>query len=149
MKYCYMFYLYHSVVSILCTYYLLLFQAYLREGVALKHLGQYGEALAAFAAGLAQEPSNVVLLAELSQAAIACPLRGMDSFVLHSWLLSPIKNYFEVCRNSHEHKHEHEHLQLIMVSSFKHLIRAETGTQVLDYEAGRSITRVVTFEDEA
>ncbi|XP_071094218.1 tetratricopeptide repeat protein 28-like [Haliotis cracherodii] len=50
-------------------------KAYLREGVALKYLGQYGEALASFAAGLAQEPSNIVLLAELSQAAITCPLK--------------------------------------------------------------------------
>jgi hypothetical protein len=51
-------------------------QAYLREGVALQQLGHHGDALAAFAAGLAQEPSNSHLLVGLTDTAIKSPLRG-------------------------------------------------------------------------
>ncbi|KAK7499051.1 hypothetical protein BaRGS_00009598, partial [Batillaria attramentaria] len=49
--------------------------AYLREGVALQQLGQHGDALAAFAAGLAQEPANAHLLSGLTDAALKSPLK--------------------------------------------------------------------------
>ncbi|XP_025088925.1 tetratricopeptide repeat protein 28-like isoform X2 [Pomacea canaliculata] len=50
-------------------------EAYLREGVALQHLGQHGDALAAFAAGLVQEPANAHLLAGLKDTALKSPLK--------------------------------------------------------------------------
>ncbi|KAL8575874.1 hypothetical protein ACOMHN_014879 [Nucella lapillus] len=50
-------------------------KAYLREGVALQELGQHGDALAAFAAGLAQEPANGHLLAGLTDTALKSPLK--------------------------------------------------------------------------
>lgn len=50
-------------------------KAYLREGVALQQLGQHGDALAAFAAGLAQEPANAHLLSGLTEAALKSPLK--------------------------------------------------------------------------
>ncbi|ESO82395.1 hypothetical protein LOTGIDRAFT_134708, partial [Lottia gigantea] len=50
-------------------------QAYLREGIALQQLEQHGESLAAFASGLAQEPTNVTLLSGLAEAALKSPLR--------------------------------------------------------------------------
>ncbi|XP_050408833.1 tetratricopeptide repeat protein 28 [Patella vulgata] len=50
-------------------------KAYLREGVALQQLEQHGEALAAFASGLAQEPTNAHLLAGLADTALKSPLR--------------------------------------------------------------------------
>ena len=51
-------------------------QAYLREGVALQQLGHHGDALAAFAAGLAQEPANGHLLSGLTDTALRSPLKG-------------------------------------------------------------------------
>lgn len=53
-----------------------LFQAYLREGVALQQLGQHGDALAAFAVGLAQDSSNTSLLSGLVDSALKSPLKG-------------------------------------------------------------------------
>ncbi|KAH8274342.1 hypothetical protein KR044_003232, partial [Drosophila immigrans] len=50
-------------------------KAYFRQGVALQCLGRYGEALASFAAGLAQEPSHKQLLAGLVEASLKSPLR--------------------------------------------------------------------------
>ncbi|XP_076452751.1 uncharacterized protein LOC143288287 isoform X2 [Babylonia areolata] len=50
-------------------------KAYLREGVALQELGHHGDALAAFAAGLAQEPANGHLLAGLTDTALKSPLK--------------------------------------------------------------------------
>ncbi|XP_059614849.1 tetratricopeptide repeat protein 28 [Phlebotomus argentipes] len=51
-------------------------KAYFRQGVALQCLGRYGEALAAFSSGLAQDPSNKQLLAGLVEASIKSPLRN-------------------------------------------------------------------------
>ncbi|KAH8394400.1 hypothetical protein KR222_002313, partial [Zaprionus bogoriensis] len=51
-------------------------KAYFRQGVALQCLGRYGEALASFAAGLAQEPGNKQLLAGLVEASLKSPLRA-------------------------------------------------------------------------
>ncbi|EDW00196.1 GH12733 [Drosophila grimshawi] len=51
-------------------------KAYFRQGVALQCLGRYGEALASFAAGLAQEPSHKQLLAGLVEASLKSPLRA-------------------------------------------------------------------------
>ena len=52
-------------------------QAYLREGVALQNLGQHGEALAAFGAGLAQDANNTNLITGLIDAALKSPLKGI------------------------------------------------------------------------
>lgn len=54
-------------------------QAYLREGVALQNLGQHGEALAAFGAGLAQDANNTNLIMGLIDAALKSPLKGIDT----------------------------------------------------------------------
>lgn len=51
-------------------------QAYLREGVALQNLGQHGEALVAFASGLAQDPKNGHLLTGLIDTVVKSPLKG-------------------------------------------------------------------------
>lgn len=56
-----------------------LFQAYLREGVALQNLGQHGEALAAFGAGLAQDANNTNLITGLIDAALKSPLKGIPN----------------------------------------------------------------------
>ncbi|XP_061166629.1 tetratricopeptide repeat protein 28-like [Saccostrea echinata] len=50
-------------------------KAYLREGVALQNLGQHGEALAAFGAGLAQDSNNSNLITGLIDAALKSPLK--------------------------------------------------------------------------
>ncbi|KAH8360311.1 hypothetical protein KR200_001481 [Drosophila serrata] len=50
-------------------------KAYFRQGVALQCLGRYGEALAAFASGLAQEPTNKQLMGGLVEASLKSPLR--------------------------------------------------------------------------
>ncbi|XP_055633248.1 tetratricopeptide repeat protein 28 isoform X2 [Toxorhynchites rutilus septentrionalis] len=50
-------------------------KAYFRQGVALQCLGRYGEALAAFSSGLAQDPNSKQLLAGLVEASIKSPLR--------------------------------------------------------------------------
>lgn len=55
-------------------------QAYLREGVALQNLGQHGEALAAFGAGLAQDANNTNLITGLIDAALKSPLKGRHNF---------------------------------------------------------------------
>ena len=56
-----------------------LFQAYYRQGVALQCLGRHAEALAAFAAALAQDPKSSQLLAALTEAAMKSPLKGWYS----------------------------------------------------------------------
>ena len=66
-----------SLTNVSTTLVLLLcLQAYLREGVALQQLGHHGDALAAFAAGLAQEPANGHLLSGLTDTALRSPLKG-------------------------------------------------------------------------
>ncbi|XP_055842116.1 tetratricopeptide repeat protein 28 isoform X1 [Episyrphus balteatus] len=50
-------------------------KAYFRQGVALQCLGRYGEALASFSAGLAQDAQNKQLLAGLFEASIKSPLK--------------------------------------------------------------------------
>ncbi|KAL1398385.1 hypothetical protein pipiens_009012 [Culex pipiens pipiens] len=50
-------------------------KAYFRQGVALQCLGRYGEALASFSSGLAQDPNSKQLLAGLVEASIKSPLR--------------------------------------------------------------------------
>ncbi|XP_059144707.1 tetratricopeptide repeat protein 28-like [Physella acuta] len=50
-------------------------KAYLREGVALQELGRHGDALAAFACGLGQEPGNTQLLDGLVEVALNSPLK--------------------------------------------------------------------------
>lgn len=51
-------------------------KAYFRQGVALQCLRRYGEALAAFAAGLAQDANSKQLLSGLIEASIKSPLRA-------------------------------------------------------------------------
>lgn len=50
-------------------------KAYFRQGVALQCLGRYGEALATFSSGLAQDSNNKQLLGGLFEASIKSPLR--------------------------------------------------------------------------
>lgn len=50
-------------------------KAYFRQGVALQCLARHGEALAAFSAGLAQEPQNSQLLSALVEASVKSPWR--------------------------------------------------------------------------
>ncbi|XP_067636039.1 tetratricopeptide repeat protein 28 isoform X1 [Eurosta solidaginis] len=50
-------------------------KAYFRQGVALQCLGRYGEALASFSAGLAQDTQHKQLLAGLMEASVKSPLR--------------------------------------------------------------------------
>lgn len=49
-------------------------KAYFRQGVALQCLGRYGEALAAFSSGLAQDPNSKQLLSGLIEASVKSPL---------------------------------------------------------------------------
>lgn len=51
-------------------------KAYFRQGVALQCLRRYGEALAAFSAGLAQDTNSKQLLSGLIEASIKSPLRA-------------------------------------------------------------------------
>lgn len=51
-------------------------KAYFRQGVALQCLGRYGEALASFSSGLAQDVTNKQLLSGLIEASIKSPLRN-------------------------------------------------------------------------
>lgn len=51
-------------------------KAFFRQGVALQCLGRYGEALAAFSAGLSQDPGSKQLLAGLLEASIKSPLKS-------------------------------------------------------------------------
>ncbi|XP_012288124.1 tetratricopeptide repeat protein 28 [Orussus abietinus] len=51
-------------------------KAYYRQGVALQCLGRHGEALVAFSAGLARDPSNFQLLSGLVEASLKSPLRS-------------------------------------------------------------------------
>lgn len=51
-------------------------KAYFRQGVALQCLRRYGEALAAFSAGLAQDANSKQLLSGLIEASIKSPLRA-------------------------------------------------------------------------
>jgi hypothetical protein len=53
-----------------------IFQAYYRQGVALQCLGKHGEAVAAFANGLAQDPKSPQLLEGLVEATLKSPLKG-------------------------------------------------------------------------
>ncbi|KAM9793920.1 tetratricopeptide repeat protein 28 isoform X2 [Syngnathus typhle] len=50
-------------------------QAYFRQAVALQHLGRHGDALAAFASGLARDPKSPQLLTAMMEAAMKSPLR--------------------------------------------------------------------------
>lgn len=58
-------------------------KAYFRQGVALQCLGRYGEALASFSAGLAQDMNNQQLLAGLIEASIKSPLRNALEPIFH------------------------------------------------------------------
>ncbi|XP_061657378.1 tetratricopeptide repeat protein 28 isoform X3 [Syngnathoides biaculeatus] len=49
-------------------------QAYFRQAVALQHLGRHGDALAAFASGVAQDPKSLQLLTGMLEAAMKSPL---------------------------------------------------------------------------
>lgn len=51
-------------------------KAYFRQGVALQCLGRYGEALAAFSSGLAQDANSKQMLSGLIEASIKSPLRN-------------------------------------------------------------------------
>ncbi|XP_061732037.1 tetratricopeptide repeat protein 28 isoform X1 [Nerophis ophidion] len=51
-------------------------KAYFRQAVALQYLGRHGDALAAFASGLAQDPKSLQLLSGMVEAAMKSPLRG-------------------------------------------------------------------------
>ncbi|XP_049593440.1 tetratricopeptide repeat protein 28 isoform X2 [Syngnathus scovelli] len=50
-------------------------KAYFRQAVALQHLGRHGDALAAFASGLARDPKSLQLLTAMTEAAMKSPLR--------------------------------------------------------------------------
>nr|XP_057912618.1 tetratricopeptide repeat protein 28 [Doryrhamphus excisus] len=50
-------------------------KAYFRQAVALQYLGRHGDALAAFASGLAQDPKSLQLLSGMVEAAMKSPLR--------------------------------------------------------------------------
>lgn len=50
-------------------------KAYFRQGVALQCLGRYGDALAAFSSGLAEDSNSTQLLSGLVEASIKSPLR--------------------------------------------------------------------------
>ena len=56
--------------------FVIILQAYYRQGVALQCLGRHAEALAAFSNGLAQDPKSLQLLAGLIEAAMKSPLKG-------------------------------------------------------------------------
>ena len=71
------------------TYVVLSFQAYYRQGIALQCLGQHAEGLAAFAAGLAQDPKNTQLLTGLVESAIKSPLKGKTYQIVY--LYRPLK----------------------------------------------------------
>ncbi|XP_069136443.1 tetratricopeptide repeat protein 28-like isoform X1 [Argopecten irradians] len=58
-------------------------KAYLREGVALQHLGQHGDALAALSSGLAQDSANAQLLSGLVDTALKSPLKEKLGPVFH------------------------------------------------------------------
>ncbi|CAL8082559.1 unnamed protein product [Orchesella dallaii] len=51
-------------------------KAYYRQGVALQCLGKHADALAAFSAGLAEDPKSGQLLSGLMEAATKSPLKG-------------------------------------------------------------------------
>ena len=53
-----------------------MFQAHYREGVALQCLGKEADALAAYAAGLAQDPKSSQLLQTFTEAAAQSGLKG-------------------------------------------------------------------------
>ena len=75
-----------KVLSLCCCYlntkeinsesFPLYFQAYIREGTALQQLGQHADALAAFAAGLANDTNNTQLLNGLTESVLKSPLQG-------------------------------------------------------------------------
>lgn len=69
-------------------------QAYYREGVALQCLGKHSEALAAFSAGLAQDPKSLQLLAGLVEAAMKSPLKGEQLNDFWVFLLRVIVAFF-------------------------------------------------------
>ena len=69
-----------------------LLQAYYREGVALQCLGKHSEALAAFSAGLAQDPKSLQLLAGLVEAAMKSPLKGQHMGNIFKSYMSKIPN---------------------------------------------------------
>ncbi|XP_054613623.1 tetratricopeptide repeat protein 28 isoform X2 [Dunckerocampus dactyliophorus] len=50
-------------------------KAYFRQAVALQYLGRHGDALAAFASGLAQDPKSLQLLSGMVEATMKSPLR--------------------------------------------------------------------------
>ena len=54
--------------------------------MALQCLGKHGEAVAAFANGLAQDPKSPQLLEGLVEATLKSPLKGMSSYKLKSIL---------------------------------------------------------------
>ncbi len=57
-----------------------IFQAYYREGVGLQGMGKDAEALAAFAAGLAQEPKSNQLISGMLDTALKSPLKGNKQY---------------------------------------------------------------------
>lgn len=75
-------------------------QAYLREGVALQNLGQHGEALAAFGAGLAQDANNTNLITGLIDAALKSPLKGRHNFEAQHCIYNSLeKQFFQPLKN--------------------------------------------------
>ena len=57
-------------------------QAYYRQGVGLQCLGKHGEAVAAFANGLAQDPKSPQLLEGLVEATLKSPLKGIYCYYI-------------------------------------------------------------------
>lgn len=68
-------------------FFLLFFQAYFRQGVALQYLGRHADALAAFASGLAQDPKSLQLLVGMVEAAMKSPMRGKRQEIFSGDLL--------------------------------------------------------------
>ena len=56
--------------------FLLYFQAYYREGIALQCLGKFSDALGAFSSGLAIDPKNTQLLTGIIDAVSKSPLKS-------------------------------------------------------------------------
>lgn len=72
-------------------------KAYFRQGVALQCLRRYGEALAAFSAGLAQEVNSKQLLSGLIEASIKSPLRAALEPTFHQLCSMKLDQVIQLC----------------------------------------------------
>lgn len=77
--------------------------AYFRQGVALQCLRRYGEALAAFSAGLAQDANSKQLLSGLIEASVKSPLRSALEPTLNQLFAMKLDQVMKIKLNKHEH----------------------------------------------